>query len=76
MVEALRLTGINFEGGQIVIVGDTPNDVLCGAKLGARSLIVLTGHSSRGELLPYRPDYLFDDLSDTAAVLNAVFAPA
>ena len=76
VAEAFRLTGVKFEGSQIVIVGDTPYDVLCGAKLGARSLIVLTGHSSRGELLPYRPEYLFDDLSDTATVLDAVFASA
>jgi phosphoglycolate phosphatase len=73
---AYNLTGYQFRGKQIVVIGDTPADVACGIKLGARSIAVLTGYHNRVELTLSNPDFLFDDLSDTQKVLAAVFAPA
>lgn len=73
---ARRLTGITFQGEQIVIVGDTPADVASGETLGARTIAVCTGWHSRAELEEARADALFDDLTETEAVLAAILDPA
>ena len=73
--QAVRLTGIRFRGQQIVIIGDTPADVVCGRNVGARSIAVLTGWSTREELEAAGAHYIFEDLTDTEAVLEAIFAP-
>jgi phosphoglycolate phosphatase len=72
---ARRLTGITFQGGQIAVVGDTPSDVACGEALGARTVAVCTGWHNREELVKAGAEVLFDDLSDTEAVLAAIFGP-
>lgn len=63
-----------FEPGDLVIIGDARNDVLCAKGFGARSIAVATGKTTRETLAALEPDYLFDSLSDTAAVLDAIFA--
>src|SRR5947209_4567116 len=40
---AAALTGATFTGSDVIIVGDTPDDVACGGPIGARSLAVATG---------------------------------
>lgn len=65
--------GHRFQGKSVVIVGDTPLDVACGAHLGVRTVAVATGSYSRDELAACGPDHLFDDLSDTEAVCAAIF---
>jgi phosphoglycolate phosphatase len=72
---AREMSGIDFCDHQIVIIGDTPADVECAQSVNARTIAVLTGWSSREALIGTNPHYLFDDLSDTAAVLQAIFAP-
>ena len=66
-------TGKRFEGREIVIVGDTPNDIACGASLGVRTIAVATGSYTEAELFPHRPDYVFPNLGDTEAVWEAIF---
>ncbi|GAB4470863.1 MAG: HAD hydrolase-like protein [Anaerolineae bacterium] len=73
--QARELHGVTFTGQQIVVIGDTPHDITCGRERGARSIAVLTGWNTRAELEAYSPNYLFDDLSDTHAVLGAIFDP-
>lgn len=68
---ARELTGVEFVGQQIVVIGDTPADVLCGEALGVRTLGVLTGWHDRAALEAVLPDVIFDDLTDTGAVLAA-----
>jgi phosphoglycolate phosphatase len=72
---AKELTGIDFFGQQVVIIGDTSADIRCGHGIGARSIALATGWVGREELAQAGPDYLFDDLSDMEAVLRAIFAP-
>ncbi len=67
-------TGREYTGGDIVIVGDTFEDILVSKKAGARSVIVATGFFSREELAKAEPDFLFDDLSNTKAVVEAVLS--
>jgi phosphoglycolate phosphatase-like HAD superfamily hydrolase len=72
---ARQLTGVSFRGAQTVIIGDTPNDVLCGRDVGARSIAVMTGWVERPTLEAHSPDYIFDDLSNTRQVLDAIMTP-
>jgi len=69
---AREATGIDFEGKEIVIVGDTPFDISCGAHLGVRTIATATGTHSAADLASHGPDYLFDDLSDVDAVWRAI----
>jgi phosphoglycolate phosphatase-like HAD superfamily hydrolase len=69
---ARELLGLDLPGAAIIIVGDTPNDVVCGRRLGARSIAVATGHYTGDELAACGPSAVFDDLRDTAAVLQAI----
>jgi phosphoglycolate phosphatase len=72
---AKELTGIDFHGQQVVILGDTTADIRCGHGIEARSIALATGWVGREDLAQAGPDYLFDDLSDMEAVLQAIFAP-
>lgn len=75
VARAKELTGIEFVGKQIVIIGDTTHDVVCGRGVGARSIAVMTGWTDRAEIEVAQPDYLFDNLADTEIVLAAIYAP-
>jgi phosphoglycolate phosphatase len=71
---AEELTGQRFRGKDIVIIGDTPADISCGAHLGVRSIAVATGRYSASELAAHGPDYVFGDLNDWRAVYDAILA--
>jgi phosphoglycolate phosphatase-like HAD superfamily hydrolase len=66
--------GHEFAGHDIVIIGDTPSDVQCGQSLGVRAIGVATGHYSVDDLMAVGAYAAFDDLSDTDAVVAAIFA--
>jgi phosphoglycolate phosphatase len=57
-----------------IIIGDTIPDILCARHIGAKSIITLTGRTVREEVGPYVPDYIFNDLSDTDKVLEAIYS--
>ncbi len=69
---AKHLEGKLFSQQDIVIVGDTPNDIACGRANGARTVVVATGAHSYEELLQHGPDVLLEDLSDTDAAIAAI----
>lgn len=71
---ASALTGCVFAGSDVVILGDTPDDVACGRSLGARSVAVATGFYDVPALRACGAAYVFETLADTAAVLDAIFA--
>ncbi len=71
---AQRVSGRRFQGKEIVIIGDTPNDIDCGRALGVKAIAVATGKYSVGQLAGHGPDHVFPDFSDVAAVLRAVEA--
>ncbi|HYH83579.1 MAG TPA: HAD hydrolase-like protein, partial [Longimicrobium sp.] len=71
---ARRETGIAFSGKEIVIIGDTPRDVACGAHLGVRTIATATGHHPVDELAACGADHTFADLSDLEAVWRVIEA--
>jgi phosphoglycolate phosphatase-like HAD superfamily hydrolase len=60
-------------GAEVVIIGDTPADVSCGECIGARAVAVATGGYSAVDLAACGPHAVFDDLSDTSSVIDAIF---
>jgi phosphoglycolate phosphatase len=74
VARAEALNGRHYAGKQIVVVGDTPSDVECGAYLGVRSVAVATGRYSVDELSAHDPDHVFADFSDWRTALRAMVA--
>ncbi len=64
--------GYAVAGDALVIIGDTPADVECGRRVGARAVAVATGHFSAADLAQHAPHAVFDDFSDVAAALQAI----
>jgi phosphoglycolate phosphatase len=55
-----------------VVIGDTPHDIACARAIDARVIAVATGGYSVDQLKDGCADVVFADLSDTAAVLEAL----
>lgn len=73
---AERKLGIQIDGGDVVVIGDTPADIACGQTLGARAIGVATGHYSVERLAACSPAAVFADLADTQVVLRAIMDDA
>jgi phosphoglycolate phosphatase-like HAD superfamily hydrolase len=71
---AEEVSGRRFRGKEIVIIGDTPADIACGAHLGVKAVAVATGRYSAQELRHHNPDHVFDDLGDWQAAYKAILA--
>ncbi len=71
---ALMGEGRRFAGTDLVVVGDTPDDVACARPMGARCVAVATGSYDVAALRAAGAAYVFETLEDTAAVLAAVLA--
>ncbi len=69
---ALEAHGEEFPPERVFVIGDTPRDIECGKVIGAKTVAIATGNYSRSELLEHKPDFLFDDLSDTDAVITVL----
>jgi phosphoglycolate phosphatase len=74
MKRASALTGLTFTGENTVVIGDTPADVLCARAGGATAVAVASGWHGASTLAQYHPDHLFDNLTETEAVLAALLA--
>jgi phosphoglycolate phosphatase-like HAD superfamily hydrolase len=64
---------LRLEPHQLIVIGDTPNDIACAKHFGARSVAVATGRSHSVDLLlSFGPDLVLESLEDTTAVLRAL----
>jgi phosphoglycolate phosphatase len=59
-------------GAEVVIIGDTPADIACGSGVAARAVAVATGSYSTADLAACAPHAVFEDLSDTDRVVEAI----
>jgi len=69
---AMEKHGESFPPDKIFVIGDTPKDIECGRAIGAKTVAIATGIFTRAQLEAHSPDFLFDDFSDTAAVLDVL----
>lgn len=69
---AREILGVEIHGPDIVIIGDTPADVECGRGIGARAIGVATGRYTIEELAAHGAVAVFDDLTETDAVVRAI----
>lgn len=61
----------SFKPDQFIVIGDTPNDIACARALGAKAVAVATGKNHPlEELAGHKPDFLLEDLKNTAEVLQ------
>jgi len=70
---AERHFGRRPSGAEIVIIGDTPADVTCGAAVGARAIGVATGAYTTDDLEAAGAYAAFTDLSDDEGVWRAIW---
>jgi phosphoglycolate phosphatase-like HAD superfamily hydrolase len=56
----------SIDPADVIIVGDTPHDVSCAHRGGAKAIAVATGNFTLDALSGCRPDVLVQDLSDHA----------
>ena len=70
-----RHLGRDLNPEQLVVIGDTPNDIACARHFGARAVAVATGRShAAADLLQYSPDAVLPDLADTELLLRTLAA--
>jgi len=70
-----RHLGQDLDPAQLIVIGDTPNDIACARHFGARAVAVATGRShSAAALLRYDPDAVLPDLADTELLLRTLDA--
>ena len=56
----------------IFVIGDTPHDVACARAVGAVPIAVATGTFTVDQLRDSGAEIVFEDLSDTDAVLRLI----
>ena len=64
--------GRQFTGKEVVIVGDSVHDVLCGRSLGVRAVAVATGPTRAERLAEQGPDALLASFADYGAAMEAI----
>lgn len=70
-----RRLGLDLKPSQLIVVGDTPNDLACARHSGARAVEVAPGHSYTAEdLRAHEPDAVRPDRSDTELLLRTLAA--
>ena len=73
---AQRKYNRTFQPGRIVVIGDTPLDLAAAHEVGVRAVGVATSDSTADELTTAHADAVLPDLTNTAAVVQAVYGAA
>ncbi len=72
VARAQALHGRRFGGKDVVVIGDTPADIECGASLGVTTVAVATGRHTVHDLAAHQPDHLFADFSGWRPAYDAI----
>lgn len=67
---AIAYSKYEIQPEQVMIIGDTVMDIECARALGAVAVAVTTGYTERDALIAGNPDYLLDDLTTFASILE------
>ena len=76
IVKCQALSRKVYEREDIFVIGDSVSDVEAGRANGINSVAVATGHYDTVKLKALGPTFVFDDLSDTEKVLEALLEKA
>ena len=63
-------TGVEHGADETWVIGDTPRDLACARAVGARCVLVATGHFDVDQLLPLGADLVMRDLRDADRFLS------
>lgn len=74
LAAAVDHLGHHVNGTHAMVIGDTPADITCARAIGAKAVGVATGSYESHQLEPHEPDLLFNDFSDTNAVVQKLLA--
>jgi phosphoglycolate phosphatase len=72
VARAERRYGRPFAGGDVIVIGDTPNDIDCGRAAGARTVAVATGPFGADELRAHGADAVLPSMADVDAAIGAI----
>jgi phosphoglycolate phosphatase-like HAD superfamily hydrolase len=76
LTRAREGAGLVFTGAETIVLGDTPRDISCGRRIGARVVCVATGGHGVEELRGEGADLVFDSFARPAACLEEIRALA
>jgi len=63
-----------FKGENIIIIGDTEYDVLCGKNMNATSIAICRHPSKRKTIEDAQPDYLFEGFEQTKKIVDTIIS--
>jgi phosphoglycolate phosphatase len=69
---AADLTGVDFSGADVVIIGDSIYDVRCGVPHGATTIAIASGKTAASTLRAENPDHFFESAEELDAILAAI----
>jgi len=69
---AVAMTGIDFRGTAVVIIGDSIYDVRCGVPHGATTIAIASGKTPAEKLRAENPDHFFASAEELDAILVAI----
>lgn len=69
---ARQLKQRTYHAGDVVVIGDTPEDIACAHAIQARVIAVATGRYHPDELAACQPDMVLANLADDAQVLTLI----
>ena len=70
------ISGRVYNSGEIFLIGDSPSNVEAGKANGINTVAVATGRCDTETLQALGPTFVFEDLSDTEKVLEALLGKA
>jgi phosphoglycolate phosphatase len=65
--------GVTFSPENTILIGDTPNDVTAAHEGGARVIAIASGSYTSDDLTSAGADTVFEDLTNTTALLTAIY---
>lgn len=60
---------LNIDFGSSFIIGDKVSDIEAGKKIGAKTILVMTGHGTKFKSAKIKPDFIVKDLKEASQVI-------